>query len=151
MLNKIIYSIMSGDYPKDNAPRYSHKKLRISIEKHLLFAAAGGFQLGAFPVCLRTRNDEEGQGSADFFQVSPSRCADFKFFSNTDIANLSGLTAAEVGFLAVKPFKKHSTNRGQTGNAPLPTSPNLRCFQGVEAKKYVCPSSLASSTNLRAA
>ncbi len=85
------------------------------------------------------------------FKVHQSRCADFKFFSNTDLANLSGLTAAEVGFLVVKPFKKHSTNRGQTGNAPLPTSPNLRCFQGVEAKKYVCPSSLASSTNLRAA
>ncbi len=67
--------------------------------------------------------DKEGQGSAYFFQGSPSRCADFKFFSNADIANLSGLTAAEVGFLVVKPFKKYpslagATNGGQTGNAP---------------------------------
>ncbi len=35
----------------------------------------------------------------------------------------SGWTAAEVGFLVVKPFKKHTflangTNGGQTGNAP---------------------------------
>ncbi len=51
--------------------------------------------------------DEKGQGSVHFFQGSPSRCASFKFFSNIDIANLSGLTAAEVGFLVVKPFKKH--------------------------------------------
>ncbi len=50
--------------------------------------------------------DDEWQGSAHFFQGSPSRCADFKFFSNKDMANLSGLTAAEVGFLVVKPFKK---------------------------------------------
>ncbi len=39
------------------------------------------------------------------------------------MANLSGLTAAEVGFLVVKPFKKHPflasvTDGGQTGNAP---------------------------------
>ncbi len=62
--------------------------------------------------------DEEGQGSVHFFQGLPSRCVDFEFFSDTDIANLSGLTAAEVGFLVVKPFKKHPTNGGQTGNAP---------------------------------
>ena len=67
--------------------------------------------------------DEEWQGSMHFFQGSPSRCADFKSFSNADIANLSGLTAAEVGFLVVKPFKKHpflagGTKGGQTGNAP---------------------------------
>ncbi len=50
---------------------------------------------------------EEWQESVHFFQGSPSRCADLKFFSNTDIANLSGFTAAEVGFLVVKPFKKY--------------------------------------------
>ncbi len=72
--------------------------------------------------------DEKGQGSVHFFQGSPSRCASFKFFSNSDIANLGGLNAAEVGFLVVKPFKKHTflasdTNREQTGNAPvLPNS-----------------------------
>ncbi len=42
-----------------------------------------------------------------FFQGSPNRYADFKLFWNTDMANLIGLTAAEVGFLVVKPFKKH--------------------------------------------
>ncbi len=67
--------------------------------------------------------DEEWQGSAHFFQGSPSRFADFTSFSNTDIANLSGFTAAEVGFLVVNPFKKHSflasdTNGGSTRNAP---------------------------------
>ncbi len=59
-----------------------------------------------------------------FFQGSPSRYADFKFYWNTDMASLIGLTAAEVGFLVVKPFKKHpflasSTNGRQTGNAPV--------------------------------
>ncbi len=62
--------------------------------------------------------DEEWQGSAHFFQSSSSRCADFKSFSNKDIANLSGFIAAEVGFLVVKPFKKHPTNGGQTGHTP---------------------------------
>ncbi len=52
--------------------------------------------------------DKEGQERGYFFQGSPSRCADFEFFPDTDIANLSGLTAAEAGFLVVKPFKKHS-------------------------------------------
>ncbi len=37
------------------------------------------------------------------------------------MANLGGLTAAEVGFLVVRPFKKHTflasgKNGGQTGN-----------------------------------
>ena len=59
-----------------------------------------------------------------FFQGSPSRCASFKFFSNTDTANLSGLNAAEVGFLVVKPFKKHAflasgINGGKLGMLPL--------------------------------
>ncbi len=72
--------------------------------------------------------DEEWQGRMHFFQGSPSRFADFKFFSNTDIANLSGLTAAEVGFLVVKPFKKHpflacGARGGQTENAPLLLEP----------------------------
>ncbi len=40
------------------------------------------------------------------------------------MANLCGLTAAEVGFLVVKPFKKHSflangTNGGEIRNAPI--------------------------------
>ncbi len=75
------------------------------------------------PVCPRKRNGEEWQGSAHFSQGSPSRCAAFKFFSNTDMANLIGLAAAEVGFLVMKPFKKYpflarGTKRGQTGNAP---------------------------------
>ncbi len=73
-----------------------------------------------------TRNGKEWQGMARkvrFFQGSPSRCASFKFFSNKDMANLSGLTAGEVGFLVVKPFKKHpflacGANGGQIGNAP---------------------------------
>ena len=67
--------------------------------------------------------DEEGQGWVYFFQGSPRRCANFKSFSNTDMANLCGLTAAEVGFLVVKPFKKHSflangTNGGKSGMLP---------------------------------
>ncbi len=68
--------------------------------------------------------DEKGQGSVHFFQGSSSRCASFKFFSNSGIANFAGLSAAEVGFLVVKPVKKHTflasgINGGQTGNAPI--------------------------------
>ncbi len=87
-----------------------------------------------------------GQGLAHFFQGSPSRCADFKSFSNAYIANLSGFTAAEVGFLVVKPFKKHpflasGTNGGTKWECSLlPTRAAARCLCPAAMKPGLVPS-----------
>ncbi len=71
--------------------------------------------------------DEEGQGSVHFFQGSPGRCASFKFFPDTDIANHSGLTATEVGFLVVK---TPSLPVAQIGDRPG----MLPCYNGKAGK-----------------
>ncbi len=70
--------------------------------------------------------DEEDQGRCISFKVHQAAVQISNSSRIHNIANLIGLTEAEVGFLVVKPFKKHpfldsDTYVGQTGNAPVIT------------------------------